>query len=84
MKVEHRLFTHGICPIDGRIDYYEIVVEASKLVKVEDIETAVSYHRGTIQTQESMCQALFAEISSAKWTLIGRHGTQTDTKVTCG
>lgn len=84
MHVEHRLFTHGKCPIDGRIDYYEVIVTADKLVKVEDIEQAVSYYRGTVHTQETMCQALYAEISSAKWTLVGKHGIYTNTKVTCG
>lgn len=84
MKAVHRLMTHGVCPVDNRVDYYEVIVECDRVIKVEDIETAISYHRGTQQTQESMCQALYAEISSAKWTLRGRHGEHTDTEVSCG
>lgn len=84
MKVEHRTMTHGKCPVDGRIDYYEVIVETSRVVYVEDIETAVDLYRGTEQTQESMCQALYAEISSCKWTLVGRHGLHTNSTVSCG
>lgn len=84
MKATHRLMTHGICPLDNRVDYYEVIVECNRMIKVESIETAVDQHRGSAQTQESMCQALYAEISSAKWTLIGRHGQHTDSEVSCG
>lgn len=84
MQAVHKLMIHARCPIENRVDYYEVTVECDRMIKVEDIETAVANHRGSTDSQESLCQALYSEISSARWTLTGRHGKHTDTTVTCG
>lgn len=82
MKVTHKEMIHGYCPVDGAVDYYEVVIEPTAFVTVEEVRAALEMVRGEKRYQEDMAQRVHDILEGrATITLSGRHGT-TDTSVT--
>lgn len=82
MKVQHRLQMKAICPVDQRPDCYEMLVRAQRLVKVEDILTAVAKVTTEATYQEDLTQALSRELAAEVETRGWHSGVET--VVICG
>lgn len=78
MNVRHELIIHGLCPVNGNFDTYEVMIETSTIVKAEDILAAV---KGLPQPslQEDITQGLAAALG-CRVTTIGYHS---GVKTTC-
>ena len=63
MRVEHTLTVVAKCPVDESPDVYEVVVRATRLVKVEDILAAVALHTQAPVFQEMLTVALHRELA---------------------
>lgn len=72
MLVRHSLTITASCPVDGKPDHYEAVVECVRVVKVEDILAAVQQLRDRKVFQEELTQEL-ARTLGAKVTTTGYH-----------
>lgn len=78
MIVRHELTMHCTCPVNGARDSYQVIVEANRVVKVEDIIAAVRSMPDRM-FQEDITQALAAELDCGV-TTIGYHS---GVKTTC-
>lgn len=72
MLVKHHLTVTATCPVDLKPDHYEVVVECSCVVKVEDILAAAERLKGRRIFQEALTQEL-ARLLGAKVTTTGYH-----------
>jgi len=72
LLVRHSLTITASCPVDGKPDHYEAVVECVRVVKVEDILAAVQQLRDRKVFQEELTQEL-ARTLGAKVTTTGYH-----------
>jgi NADPH-dependent 7-cyano-7-deazaguanine reductase QueF len=72
LLVKHSLTITAACPVDGKPDHYEAVVECSRVLKVEDILAAVETLKGQKIFQEQLTQEL-ARAIGAKVTTTGYH-----------
>lgn len=72
MLVKHYLTITASCPVDGKPDHYEAVVECARVVKVEDILAAVESMKAQKIFQEQLTQEL-ARSLGAKVTTTGYH-----------
>ena len=72
MLVRHSLTITASCPVDGKPDHYEAVIECARVVKVEDIIAAVESLRVQKIFQEELTQEL-ARTLGAKVTTTGYH-----------
>lgn len=72
MLVRHSLTITAACPVDGKPDHYEAVVECTRVVKVEDILAAVDRLKAQKIYQEELTQEL-ARVLGAKVTTTGYH-----------
>lgn len=77
----HRTIIHARCP-HGPWDYYEVTVEPSAFLTVEDMEAALDGFRGATAYQEDLTREIAAKLG-ARITTRGRHGT-VDTEVVAG
>lgn len=86
MKVKHESIIHGKCPINGRWDYYEVIVETEEFVEISELEELLDFHRGTNRTQEDLAKNIALQLPySCNVKLSGRHSQNTKTVVTaCG
>ena len=57
MKVTHEVKVYGHCPVDGRNDSYDVTISTMKLLKVEDILSAINGLNWPL-FQETMTQQL--------------------------
>ena len=80
MIATHRTTVHSRCPENDGWDYYEVLVETDRTIKVEDIEAAINEVRGRRMYQEDLTKHL-ATVIGAKITITGAHGNF-HTKVT--
>jgi NADPH-dependent 7-cyano-7-deazaguanine reductase QueF len=72
LLVRHSLTITAACPVDGKPDHYEAVVECSRVVKVEDILAVVDGLKAQRIFQEELTQEL-ARSLGAKVTTTGYH-----------
>jgi NADPH-dependent 7-cyano-7-deazaguanine reductase QueF len=72
LLVKHSLTITASCPVDGKPDHYEAVIECSRVLKVEDILAAVETLKGQKIFQEQLTQEL-ARAIGAKVTTTGYH-----------
>ena len=72
MLVRHSLTITAACPVDQKPDRYEAVVECTRVVKVEDILSAVQRFTAAPMFQEELTQEL-ARVLGAKVTTTGFH-----------
>jgi NADPH-dependent 7-cyano-7-deazaguanine reductase QueF len=72
LLVRHHLTITAACPVDGKPDRYEAVVECSRVLKVEDILAVVEALKGQKVFQEQLTQEL-ARAIGAKVTTTGYH-----------
>jgi hypothetical protein len=72
MIVRHHLKITASCPVDKKPDHYEAVVECSRVVKVEDVLSAVERFTQSPMFQEELTQEL-ARVLGAKVTTTGYH-----------
>ena len=82
MKVEHTLEVVARCPVDGLPDVYTLTVRASRVVRVEDILTAVAALAGETLFQEDVTQRLHRDLACEVET-VGYHSGVL-TRVVCG
>jgi hypothetical protein len=84
MQATHKSFVHGKCPINGRWDYYEVVVCTDDFVEVSELEDVLDSIRGTNKTQEELAKYISLSLPySCVITLHGRHSQNTKTSITC-
>jgi hypothetical protein len=57
MLVTHEVQVYGRCPVDGKSDSYDVTVTTRKLIKVEDIISAIDAIEWPV-FQEEMTQQL--------------------------
>ena len=57
MKVTHEVKVYGHCPVDGKNDSYDVTISTMKLLKVEDILSAINGLNWPL-FQETMTQQL--------------------------
>lgn len=79
MKTIHELSAAFCCPVDAAVDVYQITVETSHMIKVEDIIAAVRSQQKKPVFQEDLTARL-SGIISASVTTIGFHS---GVKTTC-
>jgi hypothetical protein len=89
MHVQHKTTIHAQCPENDGWDYYEVVVETSKIIPVESITSAFDEVRGQKMYQEELTDRLALGVSQCiadrvdvKITTRGTHGPHA-TEVTC-
>lgn len=82
MKVTHILTMTAKCPVDDRLDEYEVIVKTERLIKVEAILTETEHYKEIAAYQEDICKSL-SEKLGCEVTLIGIH-SGVKTEVTCG
>lgn len=82
MRVEHRLTAYARCPVDDRRDIYTVFVRTSRVIKVEDILTALESHTKEPVFQEDLTKLLAKTIGCEVETQ-GWHG-EVFTTVVCG
>jgi len=78
MRVTHELTFHRQCPVDDALDHYELCVETTRTVKVEDILAAIEALPEKA-FQEDITIALAAKLG-CRVTTIGYHS---GIKTTC-
>lgn len=57
MKVTHEVKVYGHCPVDGKNDSYDVTISTMKLLKVENILSAINGLNWPL-FQETMTQQL--------------------------
>lgn len=74
MQAEHRVNITTRCPVNGGVDYYDATFQTEKVVKVEDIDAAISRAMAKGPTFQEDLTVFLATQTKCKVTLIGRHG----------
>ena len=83
MKITHESMIHGKCPINGRWDYYKVVVETEEFVEISELEELLDFYRGTNKTQEDLAKNIALQLPhGCSVKLSGRHSQNTNTIVT--
>lgn len=82
MRVTHTLEVTAACPADGKLDVYECVVTARRVIPVEDILKAAADVREARAYQEDICQELHRRLA-CEVRLVGYH-SGVRTEVVCG
>lgn len=83
MKIKHSSTIHGKCPINGKWDYYEVVVETEEFMEISELEELLDSYRGTNKTQEDLAKNIALQLPySCNVKLSGRHSQNTNTVVT--
>lgn len=72
MLVKHHLTITASCPVDRKPDHYEAVIEATRVIKVEDIIASVERLKSKRIFQEQLTQELARDLG-AKVTTTGYH-----------
>jgi hypothetical protein len=72
VRVTHELVLRVRCPVDGAHDIYQVTVEASRLVKVEDILAAMGDVAKDAAFQEEITQRLAVALACTV-TTVGHH-----------
>lgn len=71
MRVEYTLTVGAVCPVDGKVDVYECVVRATRIIPVEETLEAAKLLRGHKLFQEELTAALHralqAEVETLGW-----------------
>jgi hypothetical protein len=82
MRVKHTLEITAICPVDQKPDVYECVIEARRVIPVEDILKAAEVVKAIAAFQEDICQELHRQLACCV-RLSGYH-SGVRTEVVCG
>ena len=83
MKINHESMIHGKCPINGKWDYYKVVVKTEEFLEISELEELLDFHRGTNKTQEDLAKSIALQLPySCVVELSGRHSQNTNTVVT--
>lgn len=61
---EHRLTITAICPVDGTIDVYKMIVETHDMIAVERIQDVVASATRDPLYQEALTQSLADELGA--------------------
>ncbi len=64
MRVTHKFSLVCRCPVNNDVDYYECEVTVTRLVKCEDVLTAVNNYTGDTVFQEQLTQALADDLGA--------------------
>ena len=81
MKVEHHLQGMAVCPVDGTLDTYSVIVRCHRLIPVEEIRDVLLAFKDRRIFQEDMTHDL-ACILACEVETIGIH-SGVRTRVTC-
>lgn len=82
MRVTHTLEVVALCPVDGLPDVYELTVRAARVVKVEDILSAVAHCASERLFQEDLTQRVHRALACEVETVGYHSGVRT--RVVCG
>ncbi len=83
MKVKHESIIHGKCPINGRWDYYEVLIETDDFLEISEMEEILDFARGCNKTQEVIAKEIALSLPyHCTITLTGRHSQNTKTTTT--
>lgn len=82
MRVEHTLEVIAGCPVDGLPDVYTLTVRAARVIRVEDILSAVTPLAAEKLFQEDLTQRIHRALACEVET-VGHH-SGVRTVVTCG
>lgn len=72
MRVKHHIQVECRCPADKLPDLYEVVIEAERVIPVEQIIALADTAKGKTMYQEDLC-LLWARALSARVTMTGWH-----------
>lgn len=81
MHVVHETTFKALCPVNGGVDEYTVMITASTLMLVEDIRKVLDEYASVVDYQENITQQLADRLHAVVVT-IGKHGDFT-TKVNC-
>lgn len=82
MTVEHALEVVALCPVDRLSDVYMLKVRATRLIKVEDILSAVASVADQELFQEELTQRIHRQLACEVETVGYHSGVRT--RVVCG
>lgn len=72
MKCRYEAKLEGACPINGLPDHYEVIVERSSYIEIEEMLRKIGDLTGTKAFQEQLTVTL-AEMLNATVTTVGYH-----------
>ena len=78
MMITHEVKVYGYCPVDGKGDSYDVTISTMRLLKVEDILSAINGLNWPL-FQETMTQQL-ADVLGCHVRSVGYHS---GIKTTC-
>ena len=74
MRCRYELRLRSICPVNDGVDQYEVIIETTQEIRVEDLLDLVEHYRETKATQEEITQRLVKDFDEeVTVTTVGYH-----------